>query len=53
MDQLHLVNDRYKTNVTDGKVVKSNVFVVFYIIFVKKDSIDADCYKLIFYITTA
>lgn len=53
MDQLHLVNDRYKTNVTDGKVVKSNVFVAFCMKFVKKDSNEADCYKLILYITTA
>lgn len=53
MGRLRLINDRDKTNVTDGKVVKSNVFVGFCMNFVKKDSRDANCYKLILYITTA
>ena len=53
MGRLRLINDRDKTNVTDRKVVKSNDFVAFCMKFVKKDSNEADCYKLILYITTA
>jgi hypothetical protein len=53
MGRLRLINDRDKTNVTGEKVVKSNIFVVFCMKFVKKDSLDANCYKLILYITTA
>lgn len=49
MGRLRLINDRDKTNVTDRKVVKSNVFVAFCMKFVKKDSNEADCYKLILY----
>ena len=53
MGRLRLINDRDKTNVTDRKVVKSNVFVAFCMKFVKKDSNEADCYELILYIMTA